>query len=156
MNRCATCSAAFQSLPFLKSATYSRVCGSKIKPAAAITWKRIAFGPIRHRGQEMGLFDCSPDLSIALVEGSRFRLPEAQAPAEGVLQSVFIDTGENGLFSIGEYTAITALRQMEAITPQEVADLVIAELAGRSTGRDVVAAISGALAGPSYRAGALR
>jgi hypothetical protein len=74
----------------------------------------------------------------------------------GRLESVYIDTGENGLFSAGEFTAITTLGQMEFITPEEIADNVVGEIEGHNTGADIVAALDSAVMGPSYRAGFLR
>ena len=62
----------------------------------------------------------------------------------------------NGFFSIGEFQAITYPRQMEYVTPEEVARTVVLEIMGASTGRDVLAAIDGAITEPSYRAGVLR
>src|SRR5207247_4254260 len=72
------------------------------------------------------------------------------------LEGVFIDVGENGLFAPDEFETVTALGQMEFITPEEVADYAVMELEGRPTGRDVVAALDAATAGPTYRAGMLR
>ena len=66
------------------------------------------------------------------------------------------DTGENGFFTIGEFQAITYPRQMEYVTPEEVARTTILEILGASTGRDVLSAIDGAITEPSYRAGVLR
>jgi hypothetical protein len=66
------------------------------------------------------------------------------------------DTGENGFFTIGEFQAITYPRQMEYVTPEEVARTAILEILGASTGRDVLSAIDGAITEPSYRAGVLR
>ena len=40
--------------------------------------------------------------------------------------------------------------------PEEIADHVVMEMEGRPTGRDVIAALDGATAGPTYRAGILR
>jgi hypothetical protein len=64
--------------------------------------------------------------------------------------------GENGLFAREEFATITALGQMEFITPEEIAEHVVDEIEGRPTGRDVVSALDGATAGPTYRAGILR
>jgi rRNA-processing protein FCF1 len=75
---------------------------------------------------------------------------------EGRLESVYIDSGENGLFSTGEFTAITTLGQMEFVTPEEIAENVLAELEGGNTGKDVVAALDSSVMAPSYRAGFLR
>lgn len=72
------------------------------------------------------------------------------------VRMVGADTGENGFFSIGEFQAITYPRQMEYVTPEEVARTVVLEILGASTGRDVISAIDGAITEPSYRAGVLR
>jgi hypothetical protein len=72
------------------------------------------------------------------------------------LESVFIDTGENGIFSLEEFSAISSGDQMELVTPEEVADIVALELRGGNTGHDIVAALDRAVFGPSYRAGLLR
>lgn len=72
------------------------------------------------------------------------------------LRMVGADTGENGFFSIGEFQAITYPRQMEYVTPEEVARTIVVEILGASTGRDVLSAIDGAITEPSYRAGVLR
>jgi hypothetical protein len=69
---------------------------------------------------------------------------------------VYIDTGENGLFSAGEFSAITALGQMAFVTPEEIAEDVVAEIVGGSTGRDVIAGLDATATGPSYRAAYLR
>jgi NAD(P)-dependent dehydrogenase (short-subunit alcohol dehydrogenase family) len=129
----------------------------EIKPTAVIAWKDIGFGPIRRGGREVTLFDCPPAQAVSLED------PRALAP-EGdfgvgtgeILRSVYIDTGENGLFAAAEFTAITTLGQMEFVTPEEIADNVIAEIRGGATGREVIQALDGAVMGPSYRAGILR
>jgi hypothetical protein len=72
------------------------------------------------------------------------------------LESVFVDVGENGLFARDEFETLTALGSMEFVTPEEIADYVLLELQGRPTGRDVVAALDAATAGPTYQAGMLR
>jgi len=128
----------------------------EIKPAAAITWKRIAFGPIVHRRAAMPLYDCQPEHALSLEAGAPFRLDGAGQAVGGHLESVFIDTGENGLFSLAEYTAITALGQMEAVTPEEIARAVLREIRGATSGFDIVAALDSTVMGPSYRAGVLR
>jgi NAD(P)-dependent dehydrogenase (short-subunit alcohol dehydrogenase family) len=129
----------------------------EIKPAAVIGWREIGWGPIGARGGEIALYDCSPDDAVAVAEGASLeRDGDFGTPTGGRLEGVYIDTGENGLFSAGEFAAITALGQMELVTPEDIARLVMLELGGGNTGRDVVAAIDGALVGPSYRGGYLR
>jgi hypothetical protein len=48
------------------------------------------------------------------------------------------------------------MRQMEFITPEEIARQVVLEVQGSNTGYDVIAAIDGASMNPTYRAGYLR
>jgi hypothetical protein len=72
------------------------------------------------------------------------------------LRVPLVDTGENGLFTRGEFEAITALDQMEYITPEEIADIVLLEVQGVGTGRDVVSAIDSSVLGSTYKAGLLR
>ena len=73
-----------------------------------------------------------------------------------VLNGVFIDTGENGLFSAGEFEAITCLGQMELVTPEEIARDVVDEILGGGSGHDVISAVHGSIMAPSYRGGYLR
>ena len=72
------------------------------------------------------------------------------------LRVALVDTGENGLFTRGEFEAITALDQMEYITPEEIANIVLLEARGVGTGRDVVSAIDSSVLGSTYKAGLLR
>ena len=60
------------------------------------------------------------------------------------------------MFTRGEFAAITALGQMEYITPEEIARVITLELRGSNTGQDVISAIDGAVLNPSYKAGLLR
>jgi hypothetical protein len=129
----------------------------EIKPSAAITWKQIGYGPIKKRGREIPLYDCLPDQGISL-NGQPFDLVghSGGQRVDGVLESVFIDTGENGYFSLAEFTVITTSGQMEAVTPEDISFNAVCELKGINTGRDIVGALDGAVMSPSYRAGVLR
>ncbi|MFQ5576173.1 MAG: short-chain dehydrogenase [Anaerolineae bacterium] len=149
---------AHTSLLFLMARTPGGPVIKEIKPTAAITWKDIGFGPVKKRGRPIPLRDCPPDRGIPLRPGDEFDLSRRPAapPGDEILQSVYIDTGENGFFSVEEFTAITTLGQMEAVTPEDIALNVIHELRGISTGHDVIGAMDGAVLGPSYRAGFLR
>jgi hypothetical protein len=69
---------------------------------------------------------------------------------------VYADVGENGYFARDEFETVSSLRQMEFITPEEVADYVVMELEGRASGRNIVAALDSSTAGPTYQAGVLR
>jgi NAD(P)-dependent dehydrogenase (short-subunit alcohol dehydrogenase family) len=129
----------------------------EIKPTAAIAWKDIGFGEIRRSGQPFNLYDCPPEAAISLDDAGALapQGPFGRDTGE-LLKSVYIDTGENGLFAAGEFSAITTLGQMEFVTPEEIADAVVAELRGGNTGQDVIAALDSSVMGPSYRAGYMR
>ena len=125
----------------------------EIKPTATIAWREIAYGPVRRKGKPIPLVDCPTPLPVAAA----FRPGAAGWRETGeALDGAYIDVGENGLFARDEFATVTALGQMEFITPEEVADYVINELEGRATGKDTVAALDAATAGPTYRAGILR
>lgn len=138
---------------FLVGRTPGAPATVEIKPTAAIGWRELAFGPVRRWGHPIPKVDCPTPLPLAQA----FR-PGAAAWADtgAVIEGVFADLGENGLFSRDEFETVTALGQMEFITPEEVADYVVMELEGRPTGRDVITALDAATAGPTYRAGILR
>lgn len=144
-------------LLFLMARTPGAPAIKEIKPTAAITWKQIGYGPIKRRGREIPLYDCPPEQGIVLA-GQPFNLAQHQAGQrlDGVLESVYIDTGENGYFSLAEFTVITTVGQMEGVTPEDIAFNVVCELKGISTGRDIIGALDSAVVSPSYRAGVLR
>jgi len=84
---------------------------------------------------------------------------ELRTTADGTPRSIrlaCVNTGENGNFAHGEFEAITALDQMEIITPEEISRAAVMELKGHSTGHDVLAAIDGAILGPTYKGGLIR
>jgi hypothetical protein len=129
----------------------------EVKPTAAIAWKGIDFGPIRAGGRELPLYDCDPDVPAPLDDPAT-TAPQGSfgAATDAILESVYIDSGENGLFAVGEFTALTTLGQMAFVTPEEIAHNVVSEIEGGNTGKDVVAALDSSVMGPSYRAAFLR
>jgi len=140
-------------LLFLVGRTPGEPAIIEVKPTTAIAWRNIAYGTIGRHTKPIRLYDCPAALSL----DHAFQ-PEAGGWIDTgkPLEAVYVDTGENGLFSRDEFETVTALGQMEFITPEEVADYVTMELQGRPTGKDIVAALDGATAGPTYRAGILR
>jgi hypothetical protein len=131
----------------------------EVKPGAMIGFKRLGTKHVTLRGER------TPAILVNAREeeiGSQLQLLDASDDygrfenREVKLEIIGADTGENGFFSIGEFQAITYPRQMEYVTPEEVARTVVLEILGASTGRDVLAAIDAAITEPSYRAGVLR
>ena len=140
-------------LLFLMARTPGAPITREIKPAAAIGWKRIAHGPIYRRGEPVRCVDAHP---VALGATISTVDPSAAHEHDRLLESVFIDTGENGVFSLEEFSALTTARQMEFVTPEEIAQQVVLELEGNTTGHDVLSALEHSVMAPSYRAGLMR
>jgi NAD(P)-dependent dehydrogenase (short-subunit alcohol dehydrogenase family) len=145
---------AHSALLFLMGRTPGAPVVKEVKPTAAVAWKKIVYGPVMRSGEPIARYDSRVplDLWTAFDEGSGAQCEKIA----DVIESVYLDAGENGLFSLGEYESISALGLMEIITPEEIADAVIAEIRGRPTGRDIVGALDAATMGPTYRGGALR
>jgi NAD(P)-dependent dehydrogenase (short-subunit alcohol dehydrogenase family) len=139
-------------LLYLMARTPGGPAVKEIKPTAAISWKRIAFGEIRRGGRVVQRVDATEPVGI---EGA-FDGPPSYRDLGEPLKGVYVDSGENGLFSLGEFETLTALGLMEYITPEEIATDVVREIRGHATGKDIVAALDAATSGPTYRAGVLR
>jgi NAD(P)-dependent dehydrogenase (short-subunit alcohol dehydrogenase family) len=142
-------------LLFLMGRTPDGPIIKEIKPTATIAWKRIEHGEVRRRGRPIPLVDCG-ESGVTLDGRLRLADESCASPTGRNLTAPFIDTGENGIFSRGEFEAISSLQQMEMITPEEIADHVVFELKGGNTGHDVINALDGAVFGPTYRGGVLR
>lgn len=140
-------------LLFLMGRTPGAPATIEVKPTATIGWREIAYGPIRRGGLPVPLDDCPTPITLdaAFADDATVWRDTGRT-----LESVYVDMGENGVFARDEFETVTALGQMESVTPEEIADLVVMELEGRPTGRDVVAALDAATLGPTYRAGVLR
>ncbi|MFC2170341.1 short-chain dehydrogenase [Calditrichota bacterium] len=129
----------------------------EIKPAAAIAWKGVVAGEIKKRGQNFPRFDMLPTDAQELGKTIWTTESGGAWSAKGdTLKSVYIDTGENGIFSEGEFTAITEVGQMEFVTPEEIAQYVVWEIQGGNSGHDVIGALDASVMEPTYRAGVLR
>jgi hypothetical protein len=95
-------------------------------------------------------------LAEPLGDRLRLRIDASSLDRHDDLSLPVVDTGENGVFTKGEFDAITALGQMEFNTPEEIASYCIQEIKGGQTGRDVIAALDASVMGPTYRGGVLR
>ncbi|NDJ86536.1 MAG: short-chain dehydrogenase [Chloroflexi bacterium] len=128
----------------------------EVKPTAAIAWKKIDYGPVGVGGNMIEMYDCLPEKAVSVDDALHATGDGCGQPLGRMLNNVYIDTGENGVFSLDEFKAITTLGQMMFITPQEIARVVIEEILGSSTGKDIVSALDASVMGPTYRAGFLR
>lgn len=140
-------------LLFLMGRTPDAPITKEIKPTGAIAWKKIAYGEIAKRGKPIDLYDCAPDKGIELKGKFKIKMEHVVEPTGHRLKSVFIDTGENGIFSRGEFEAIATPGQMEFVTPEEIAESVLYEIRGGNTGHDIINALDNATLSPTYRAG---
>ncbi len=126
----------------------------EIKPTAAISWKGLGHGPIkfRHRTLER----CDALEALPLDEAFLPEAVRATTSLDEPIKGVYLHSGENGLFSLGEFETLTALGLMEFVTPEEIAANVLQEILAHPTGRDVIGSMDAATMGPTYRAGVLR
>lgn len=143
-------------LLFLLARTPNGPMVKEIKPTAAIAWKKVAYGEVKRKGMPIKLVDMKPEQAKDL-EG-RFVFDDAAGVHDtgDTFKSVYIDTGENGIFSRGEFQAISSLGQMEIITPEEIAEYTVFEILGGNTGKDVIQGLDAFTMGPTYRGGLLR
>lgn len=143
-------------LLFLMGRTPDAPITKEIKPAAAIAWKAIDYGVIQKQGRPIELVDCALEEAMVLDGTFRFQDGGNWRPLGRHLESVYVDTGENGTFSLGEFECITTIGQMEFVTPEEIATNAILEIKGDNTGSDIINALDNAIMGPTYRAGTMR
>jgi hypothetical protein len=125
----------------------------EIKPAAMVGWINITQRTILRNGTPMYIYSSREE---QLNDQLSLRLDENILECKNKLRIPIVDTGENGVFTKGEFQAITSLRQMEFMTPEEIARVVELEIRGVNTGKDVISAIDSSIMGPTYRAGYLR
>jgi hypothetical protein len=144
---------AHTGLMFLMARTPDGPIVKELKPGAMVGYADITRRAITERGQPVYLYSSRTDgLNDTLVT----RAAHDGFARLGRLRMVVADTGENGLFTHGEFETITHLGQMEFITPEEIAREAVLEIQGANTGRDVIAAVDGAVMNPTYRAGYIR
>ncbi|PWT94199.1 MAG: hypothetical protein C5B55_03065 [Blastocatellia bacterium] len=147
---------AHTGLMFLMARTPGGPIVKELKPAAMVGYNNISRRVICERakqGAPLHLFASNQEaLRDTLVLKDKEDLYERLEP----MQMVVIDTGENGLFTKGEFETITHMGQMEFITPEEIARHAVLEIKGSNTGYDVIAAVDSTVMNPTYRAGNLR
>lgn len=144
---------AHTGLLFLMARTPEGPIVKEIKPGAMIGYADITCRTIREGGQPVNIFSSQTE---TLSDELQLKIDPGEFIQSGELDLPVVDTGENGLFTKGEFEAITSLRQMEFMTPEDIAIEVVLEIKGSNTGHDVIAAIDGSIMNPTYRAGYLR
>jgi len=164
---------AHTGLLFLASRTDGGPVVKELKPAAMIGYREVAVREVpghvwersgdrfeKRKATERPLFEAQrADLREPLdatPDSSKFTRRTDDAGVERSIRIACVNTGENGWFAHGEFEAITALGQMEMITPEEIAQATVLELDGRPTGRDVLAAIDATISAPTYKGGLVR
>jgi len=142
-------------LLFLLARTPHAPIVKELKPAAMIGYRAVKVRTVSDRHGNSHLF--APH-QLVLESGAELALRENDKGYErtGELEIPVVDTGENGLFTRGEFAAITALGQMEYITPEEIARTVVLEIRGANTGQDIISALDASVLNPTYKAGLVR
>jgi len=141
-------------LLFLLARTPNAPIVKEVKPAAMIGYRGVEVRPARDKHGNDDLFQPH---TTTVTEGTLSLSDSLKGYKKvGKLKVPIVDTGENGVFTAGEFAAITALGQMEYITPEEIARVVVHEIRGANTGQDIISALDGSVLNPSYKAGLLR
>ncbi|HZS76532.1 MAG TPA: hypothetical protein VFA41_07945 [Ktedonobacteraceae bacterium] len=147
---------AHTGLLFLMARTAGSPIVKEIKPGGMIGYADVEYRAIPARGKFGQIVHRYNGKVQVLNNHLVLHEPEEEYEDGGELRLPIIDTGENGLFTKGEFETITTMGQMEFITPEEIAHEVAMEIQGNTTGRDVIATIDSAVMNPTYRAGYLR
>jgi hypothetical protein len=140
-------------LLFLLARTPDSPIVKEVKPAAMIGYRAVQVMEARDKHENSDLY---VPREVELGAALELREDAASYDRTGRLRVPVVDTGENGVFTRGEFAAITALGQMEYVTPEEIARTVVLEIRGANTGQDVISAMDGAVMNPSYKAGLVR
>jgi hypothetical protein len=142
-------------LMFLMARTPDGPIVKEIKPTGSIAWKKIGFGEIKKHGKPISIFETNVN-DTQRLNGKFERKLKKKFKTKGTLKTVYIDTGENGIFSKSEYETISTAGQMEFVTPEEIAENLIREIEGGNTGSDIINALDTSVMEPTYRAGFMR
>ncbi|MGQ9818833.1 MAG: short-chain dehydrogenase [Candidatus Kapaibacteriales bacterium] len=128
----------------------------EIKPTAAIAWKRVEYGNVIRKGKPIQLVDMPIEKARSVDSPFIFNDFSGIIEFDDYFKSVYIDTGENGIFSRGEFEAISSIGQMEIVTPEEIANYAVFEILGGNTGKDIIQGLDAFSLGPTYRAGVMQ
>lgn len=143
-------------LLYLMARTPNGPIVKEIKPTATIAWKRIACGNVFRKGKPIQLVDMPIEKARSVDTPFTFNDYSGIVEFDDYFKSVFIDTGENGIFSRGEFEAISSIGQMEIVTPEEIATYAVFEILGGNTGKDIIQGLDAFSLGPTYRAGIMQ
>lgn len=140
-------------LLFLLARTPNAPIVKEVKPAAMIGYRAVRTVTVSDKHGNTTLFKPK---SVKLGKELDLRQDQGSYEPDGELSVAVVDTGENGVFTRGEFAAITALGQMEYITPEEIARVIVREVMGANTGQDIISALDASVLNPSYKAGLVR
>lgn len=147
---------AHTGLMFLMARTPGGPIVKELKPAAMVGYNNISRRIICERAKQGAPLHLFASHREPLGDTLCLRDKEDSYERLEPLRMVVVDTGENGLFTRGEFETITHMGQMEFITPEEIARQAVLEIKGSNTGYDVIAAVDSTVMNPTYRAGNLR
>lgn len=140
-------------LLFLLARTPNAPIVKEVKPAAMIGYRAVKTIKVTDKHGNDRIYT---PRRLTLAGTLELREDAGAYEGAGELVTSVVDTGENGVFTRGEFAAITALGQMEYITPEEIASVVVLEIRGANSGKDVISAIDSSVMNPSYKAGLVR
>lgn len=156
----AAISGAYTSLLYVLSKTFGIAHIKEVKPAALVGYKKVDLDRIllgRNSSQSLKVYKFENTQQIDLSEIKKLDFINlTPSPAKEDFKAVFVDTGENGQFSEEEFRTISNARQMGFVTKEEIADVVLQELEGKETKKEIITAFDQATMGPSKQGQKIR
>lgn len=148
----AAVSGAFTGLLYVLGQTFGLPSIKEVKPAALVGYKKIEYGKIyanKNKNEVLRVYNFQDIKKIELKSIKDLHFNKATEKPDKSFEAVFVDTGENGQFALEEFRTISNKRQMGFITKEEIAEVVINEIAGKKTGKEVIYSMEQTVLGPS-------
>jgi len=153
-------SGAFTGLLYVLGNTFGLSEIKEIKPASLVGVKKIGFGKIvlsRNNPQYLKVyrFKNIKKINLKNLKEINFESLKPTGPKND-FSAIFVDTGENGQFSLEEFRTISNPKQMGLVSKEELAQLAVKEISNVETGKNVVKALRKSVVGPTKKGQKLR
>ena len=156
----AAVSGAYTSLLYVLGNTFGLPEIKEVKPATLVGLKNIGFGKVAlNRNSEQYLkvyrFRHIKRIDLSIVKELNFENLKSAGPKKD-FSALFVDTGENGQFSQEEFRTISNPGQMGMVSREELGKIVVDEIFGKKTGKNIILALQKSVVGPSKKGQSLR
>lgn len=148
----AAISGAFTGLLYVLAQTFGLPIIKEVKPAALVGYKKIEYGKIyanKNKNEILKVYNFQDIKKIEIKSTKDLQFNKAAEKPDKNFEAVFVDTGENGQFAMEEFRTISNKRQMGFITKEEIAEVVINEIDGKKTDKEIINSLQQAVLGPT-------